>query len=825
MKRRDFLKISAPMAAAPLFLNSLPVRAFATQKMVTTLDCNNPNDRVLVVIFMAGANDGVNTIIPVEQYDFYANIRPSLRIPNSGTRALIPLDSSLKGADAIGLHPAMQDMKAMYEEGKVNIVQGVGYPSINRSHFRSRDLWSKGSDGIVEHAEGWIGRYLETRYPNALSGPTPEQPDPLGIQLGGSNLSLGFHTTEQHAVALTLSGQDPGGFYTYVSEVGGILPDTFPNSDYGNQLAYLVGQQNNTGEFAERITNVFNEGTNRVNYPDNSFSNQLKTVARLINGGSKTKIYYVKIDGFDTHSEQVSKNDTTIGRHTNLLNQLTKGIKTFYDDLKALYIDHRVVSVAYSEFGRKVKENGSLGTDHGTIAPMFVFGPYVRAGVTGTNVNLSDLDGGGALKNQGMQHDYRSVFGSLLVDWLGATNTELKATNFESFIQDDLKLSLIDTNLDGNFPCEGVSGFGEVGKVTLNQPYNSKWQNVYFMHTYADPVVVISPVSNNDSSPVVTRVNDVHEDGYSLQLEKWEYQPASHPEETVSFMVVEAGVHYLGNGTKIMAGNTTCNHNWKKVYFPEGFTKKPIVFTQCVSREGATTVVTRLTNINLSSFDVRLQEEEAQDNKHLAEAISWIAIEPGQYNTEMPFEAVRLSDRLTHKVYPITFKQTYGADPVFLANIQTHHGGDTCNLRYDELNNKGVKIYIQEEQSREEEMYHGRPEEVGYITFHSTGILQESNENMMADNTGNLKKAVSPSIKIFPNPFIDNFTITIQNAQMKTASVTIKDFMGNPVYTNQAFPTNTAQPINALTFDMSFYYVDVLVDGQLETARIMKKNN
>ena len=812
--------------ASPLFLNAFPVKAFATQKMVTSLSGSDFNDRILVVIFMNGANDGINTVIPIEQYDRYANIRPSLRIPSQGSKGYLPLDSSLKKQDAVGLHPSLTDLKSMYEAGQMNIIQGVGYPSLNRSHFRSTDLWLKGSDGKVEHAEGWIGRYLEAQYPNFLNGPTETQEDPLGIQIGGSTLSLGFHTTEQHAVALTLSGQDPAGFFTYVGEAVGAPPEAFPNSDYGRQLQYLVNQQNNTGVFAERISAVFNKGKNVLAYPRYALANQLKTVARLISGGSNTRIYYVTIGSFDTHADQVSHYDTTIGRHANLLKELSSSVKTFFDDLKALQVDRRVVAATFSEFGRKAKQNGDYGTDHGTLGPMFIFGPSVKPGVTGTNVDLQDLDEGGALNVQSMQHDYRRVFGSLLEDWLGADKSVLQATGFESYMAGALKLSLLDTTLDADpcNECETDGLLGEVGTVTVSQANRNVWHTVKLKNTYRNPVVVMSPVSAAGIDPVMARVKDRKADSFQFQLTEWKYLDGYHTEETLSYMVVEAGIHYLAGGLKIVAGNTDVPFQWKQINYPEPFDAPPVLFTQCASFNDAEPVTTRHKDIGRHSFTVRLREEEISSNYHFDELLSWIAIEPGKQNTGMRCEIKTTSNVVTHQPYKLSFNQSYANNPVFFATIQTHNDPDPCVLRFKELNREGIKIFIQEEKSADQEVLRTSGETVGYMTFASAGLLKGKEGSSFAQNARAENTAVDTfTVNTYPNPFRDNLEVSIENTQASTAHVEITDFKGNLMYRDQAFSTNQPNAINTSHFDIGIFIFKVSVDGQVRMLRLMKK--
>ncbi len=444
MKRRNFLKIFPAAGVTPFVVNGFPMRPFANSKIAKIMStCDGVEDRVLVLIQLKGGNDGLNMVIPVPQYDLYAALRPSIRIPDSGADKYIDLDNTLPTPDKVGLHPVLTGMKEMYDSGRASIVQGVGYQDMNQSHFKGTDLWLSGGDGTPDKnniPSGWMGRALQAMYPDVQGSPTADMPDPLGIQIGDPNPSLGFHTESQHQNVINLSGQDPAGFYSLIQTIGGAPLLNVPNSDYGEEIAYIQGVESSLSQYSQRISATFNAGSNALtDYPDTTLANQLKTIARLISGGCKTKIYLCSMGGFDTHGAQVIENNTTIGNHATLLQNLSDSVKYFFDDLKALGIDDQVAACTFSEFGRTAKENGSLGSDHGTLAPMFLFGKNIQAGVIGTNVNLGVLTQDNQLED--MQFDYRQVFTTLLQDWLGANNFVLEQTMFEGFA----KVPAIDT--------------------------------------------------------------------------------------------------------------------------------------------------------------------------------------------------------------------------------------------------------------------------------------------------------------------------------------------------------------------------------------------
>lgn len=441
MKRRNFLHIFPSLGVAPLALNGFSLRPFANRNMAKVLaNCEEVEGRTLVLIQLKGGNDGLNAVIPLPQYATYASLRPTIKV---GETALVNLDNTLPDRNKVGLHPALTPFKNMYDQGMMNLVQGVGYENMNQSHFKGTDLWLTGGDSTSANfniGSGWMGRSLQGMYPDVLGAPTTNMPDPLGIQVGDPNPSLGFHTETEHQNVINLSGQDVSGFYSLVQTIGGAPIKNVPQSEHGEELEFIMNVERSLNAYAKRISDVFNAGTNSaVTYPDNAFANQLKTVARLIRGGSKTKVFLCQLGGFDTHSGQVEINNTSIGEHAELLNTLANGVKAFFDDLEAMGISDQVMGCTFSEFGRCARENGSFGTDHGTLEPVFVFGKHAKAGVSGTNVNLGDLTPDNQLK--GVQFDYRSVFTTLLQDWLGASDYVLEQTMFDGFT----KVPLIDT--------------------------------------------------------------------------------------------------------------------------------------------------------------------------------------------------------------------------------------------------------------------------------------------------------------------------------------------------------------------------------------------
>lgn len=423
------------MMLSPLMLNGFSTRAFATPKMMSM--CDGISDRVLVVIQLAGANDGINMLLPINQYSDLQTYRSNIIVPETGTGGYLTLDSSLPDSQQLGLHPSMTAFKDLYDAGKANIIQAVGYENQNRSHFKATDLWLTGGDGTPENNNidtGWMGRYLDYTFPGIAGNPSEIMLDPLGIELGDGETSIGFSSTNINSPAINLAQQNASELYDLVSSVGILPPFNIPDSDYGDELEFLLNVQNNTSVYAQRISEVFDAGSNAVTYPEFNLAYQLQTVARLISGGCKTKIFLVNLGGFDTHAGQVVPGDTHTGTHANLLEELAESVKAFQDDLAALGIEDRVLSFTFSEFGRKVVENGSLGTDHGTLVPMLMFGSAIESGVFGTNPNINNIDSLGAIDQSERQFDYRQLYTTVLQDWLGASDSAVAATMFDDYL-------------------------------------------------------------------------------------------------------------------------------------------------------------------------------------------------------------------------------------------------------------------------------------------------------------------------------------------------------------------------------------------------------
>ena len=425
MKRRKFIKLTSTASAAGL----LPMQLNASFKFLNSITNCDVSNRKIVLVDLAGGNDGLNTLIPLNIYTDYVNMRPNTHIPSSSALHLNAIDSSLQGSNQdLALHPVLSGMYNLYDQDQLRILQSVGYDSINKSHFASIDICNTGNDGNNWNNgqnSGWMGRFMENHYNNLLPANYP-----MGIQIGSPNTSLGFHGVSEHGLAMNLTGQDSDNFYSVLSGLSGEYPTDFPDSHYGTELQYIVDTDASSNIYAQAITSSFNNGSNfsGSNYPDTDLADQLKTVARLMRGGINTKIYLVRLGGFDTHANQVQGAGDLQGRHYNLLDELSTAVEAFMRDLNSDSLGEDVVGITISEFGRKAKENASLGTDHGKVAPVFIFGKPVQSGISGVNVDLNEANEDNDFQIDSVQFDYRQSLATLMQDFLGSDSASINST-------------------------------------------------------------------------------------------------------------------------------------------------------------------------------------------------------------------------------------------------------------------------------------------------------------------------------------------------------------------------------------------------------------
>ena len=528
MKRRNFIRLTSTASA----LSLLPTDVFALFKSAGMETCPNVNAKKIVLIQLAGANDGLNTVVPINQYDKYASLRPNIKLSNvGGTNGIINLDTTLTLTNQVGLHPSLVGFKSLYDSGLMRVIQGVGYPTQDKSHFKSTDLWLTGGDGTPANntsQSGWVGRFLENYYADFLNANFP-----LGIQLGSSENSLGFHGEVEHGMSLNINGQDPSGFYSVINGLGGAAPTNIPNSEYGNLLKFILDNDTSSNTYAQTISAAFNSGSNSLTYPSTSLANQLKTVAKFISGGLQTKVYLVKIGGFDTHDLQVAANTTShLGKHADLLTQISESIKTFITDLNNQNMGDDVIAVTFSEFGRKAAENGNLGTDHGEIAPMFVFGSSIAPGVSGTNINLNEAVLGNNYQVQTVQHDYRRVFSTILQDWFGTNDTTLDLT----FYNNTTNSGYSNAKIANMIKSQNLVPPSCYSTKTLGlTDFESKNEVIVYPNPSSEIIVVHA--TNNINSVAIFTI-----DGRNIQTYK---NPLTSTEFTINVQNLSAGLYTL----------------------------------------------------------------------------------------------------------------------------------------------------------------------------------------------------------------------------------------------------------------------------------------
>ncbi len=409
MKRRSFLKTTAAAASAtPFVVGGMKARATTSLKMLAQLPPDN--DRALVIIQLFGGNDGLNALIPALDDEYY-RIRPNIGVPK---------ELAWNGLGDIYLHPALASgskggLANMLEVGNVAIVQGVGYDNPNLSHFRSTDIWLSGINDSTPGARldtGWIGRYLESRYPDF---PANLPDDPLAIQFGGFSLLLRGSDGKKMGIEVN----DPSlqqGVDSQLDE----LDANSPGTAYLDEYTFIADIAQRSNKYAERVKDAYENGLAQLKgeyKDDNPLALQMRAVAAMIAGGLKTKVYVVSIGGFDTHVNQQQIDDTNIiGMHPLLLGRISRAVSEFQYDMIRLDQADRVVGMTISEFGRRPQQNGSFGTDHGAASVQFVFGTQVNSAIFGEAPNLTDLNNNGDLRSQ---VDYRTIYAEILTDWFG----------------------------------------------------------------------------------------------------------------------------------------------------------------------------------------------------------------------------------------------------------------------------------------------------------------------------------------------------------------------------------------------------------------------
>ncbi|WP_209402565.1 DUF1501 domain-containing protein [Pseudozobellia sp. WGM2] len=395
--RRSFLQALGITGSGSMMLGSNFLTASAPSPLTSAI-ANAETDNILILIRLSGGNDGLSTVIPIEQYDAYANARPNIYIPESKV---------LKLSDEFGVPSYMKSLEPLWEEGQFKAVHGVGYEGQSLSHFTGSDIFANTdltSTGFSGLNTGWMGRHFEEQYPDYLIAPPPA---PAAIQIGQFG-SLVFQGDETNYAFVT-SNVDQ---LEEIAESGvryGLDEELFNDCMYGDQLRFLRGVANTTYEYSGVIHDAWSRGQNQVEYQDNGFARQLALLARLIKGNLGTKVYMISMGGFDTHGNQPLA-------HERLMSNLSIAINNFYEDLAFTEQDEKVLSMTFSEFGRRIFENGSNGTDHGKAAPTLFFGKGLNGSAfVGEHPTLENPDGRGNLE---YTMDFRDLYATVLAEWL-----------------------------------------------------------------------------------------------------------------------------------------------------------------------------------------------------------------------------------------------------------------------------------------------------------------------------------------------------------------------------------------------------------------------
>jgi uncharacterized protein (DUF1501 family) len=380
-------------AGAPEFFRRV---AYAAPKS----DQPGGKQTVLVVVQLSGGNDGLNTVIPYAD-PAYAAARPTLKQPTAEIKRI---------NDALGFHPALGGFAKLLESSQLAIVQGVGYPNPNRSHFESMDIWHKATPA-KEQIFGWLGRTLPKLGSAGVALQIGDDQPPLAL-IGATGNAPNLRSLEGYQLIVSQGGDNQP-----KRQVIEKLADTSGGS---GSLRDLVRQSaRETYRSAASLRDVSQNYKSSVSYPASGLGGRLKLIAQLIDAGVPERVYYTSLGGFDTHAVQAKS-------HAGLLSQLGDALAAFQSDLTEHGHAQRVVTLTFSEFGRRVLENGSQGTDHGAAAPLFLAGGAVQAGPLGAHPSLADLDDGD-LK---FHTDFRSVYATVLERWLGVASREILGAEY-----------------------------------------------------------------------------------------------------------------------------------------------------------------------------------------------------------------------------------------------------------------------------------------------------------------------------------------------------------------------------------------------------------
>ncbi len=406
LNRRDFLKNSAMLGAGisiPFFFDHLALAKNAIQNPKTPID-----DRILVILQLDGGNDGLNTVVPYGVDDYY-KLRKNLAIKKKNLH-------KISGNELLGLNNNLTGLMRLYDDGKLAIINGVGYPNPNRSHFRSMEIWQTASDSNKFERNGWVGKYHDMHpdsNPDPLSGIAINSKYPQSFW-GDRGLSVSFTQPYRFRWQQGLQG-DTHEMFRKINKVSKSVI-----TDRSSSINYLRHVTSNIVKSSDKIQKANRTKVSHVEYPQNALGRNLRNVSKLIKGGLPTNVYQVAFGGFDTHANQANQ-------HRNLMTGFSTAVDAFMKDMKKQGLEDRVLVLCFSEFGRRPAENASGGTDHGTAGPMFIIGNGVRPGLHGQYPSLTDLDDNKDLK---FNVDFRSVYSEVLNSWFDVDAREVLGKSF-----------------------------------------------------------------------------------------------------------------------------------------------------------------------------------------------------------------------------------------------------------------------------------------------------------------------------------------------------------------------------------------------------------
>jgi uncharacterized protein (DUF1501 family) len=402
MNRRTFIKNAGILAFSPYLLSSLQACSKRDKK------------KVLVIIQLVGGNDGLNTLVPVDQYSVLSQVRKNILIDENKLLGL-------KDTSVTKLHPSLSGVRDMYNNDLIKFIQSVGYENPVYSHFRSTDIYLSGSASNEFLNTGWMARYLSILKENdSKIFFQNDVPYPPAVKIGDSGSLLFMN--EQMDMSVMLDSIDRFDYLNLPSDI------KFDQSEYADKLNYIRDVLLRTKSFGPSLEKVLQQDSVHSKlYPpkgENMLADKMKIISKLIKSDLQTPVYMVEFKGFDTHQDQVDSHNAAKGSHAHLLSQLSEAVTCFWDDVVKMGMEENVIGVTISEFGRRIYSNGSFGSDHGAAQPVIVFGKNIKTGIEGLNPQISSditVD-----DNLEAAIDFRNVYASLLKQWFGVEEAVVK---------------------------------------------------------------------------------------------------------------------------------------------------------------------------------------------------------------------------------------------------------------------------------------------------------------------------------------------------------------------------------------------------------------